>query len=80
MTDLSDPSREAIHDAIQRHARDALDTPGAILTGWALVAEWMDDKGDRWLSRAHAASTTSWSANGMHHEVLYGDWDQDEED
>jgi hypothetical protein len=73
VSDDSDPAREAIHEAIQAHAPSGRK---AILTGWVMVAEWMDPEGDRWLSRAHAASTTSWAANGMHHEVLHGDgWD-----
>jgi len=68
-----DTAREAIHDAIQQHARIAREE-GAILTGWVVVAEWMDPAGERWLSKAHAASTTSWAAKGMHHEALNGDW------
>lgn len=69
--DAGDAKRDAIHEAIQRNA--AL-SDEAILTGWVLVAEWMDHTGERWLSKAHSASTTSWSAGGMHHEALYGDW------
>lgn len=46
----------------------------AILTGWAVVAEWVDHDGERWLSKASAASTTAWAANGMHHEAIYGKW------
>jgi hypothetical protein len=69
--DDSDPAREAIHAAIQEHAPRGED---AVLTGWALVAEWMDHDGERWLSRAHSATIPAWTAKGMHHEVLYGDW------
>lgn len=69
--DLSDPAREAIHEAIQKHAPKGED---AILTGWAFVAEWIDHDGERWLSKAHAASTSPWAAGGMHHEAIYGTW------
>jgi hypothetical protein len=69
--DQPDPAREAIHEAIQQNAPIG---KHAVLTGWAVVAEWMDEDGERWLSRAHAASTTIWSANGMHHEALHGEW------
>ena len=62
----------AIGDAIQRHSPDG--TEGAVLTGWTLVAEWMDPDGDRWLSKIHPPHLTSWQSNGMHHEALHGHW------
>lgn len=77
--DLSDPSREAIHGAIQQHGRMGTED-GAVLTGWALVAEWMDADGERWLSKAHAPHTSSWTAKGMHHEALYGEWPDGEQE
>jgi hypothetical protein len=66
----SDP-RDAIHQAIQDNAPRGED---AILTGWALVCEWIDHDGERWLSKAHAASTAQWAANGMWHEAIFGAW------
>lgn len=77
MIDQSDPARDAIHEAIQKHAPRGQD---ALLTGWALVAEWVDHDGDRWLSKAHAAPTTLWAANGMMHEAIYGEWPEHGED
>ncbi len=77
VSDAGDPDREAIHKAIQQNMQTGKD---AILTGWALVAEWIDHEGERWLSKAHAASTTQWAARGMHHEVLHGDWPDPEDD
>jgi hypothetical protein len=74
--DDSDPAREAIHAAIQQNASLAGE---AILTGWVLVAEWVDHSGERWLSKAHAASTTNWAAGGMHHEALYGSWPSEDD-
>jgi hypothetical protein len=73
MPDESDAKRDAIHDAIQASGPE-FDDGHAVLTGWALVAEWMDEKGERWLSKAHAAGTAVWAARGMHHEALYGEW------
>ena len=73
--DASDPARDAIHEAIQQNATLAEE---AILTGWVLVAEWVDHSGQRWLSKAHAASTTDWTARGMHHEALHGEWPSDD--
>lgn len=78
MPDLSDPSRDAIHEAIQGHMPMGKE---AVLTGWVIVAEWMDHEGERWLSKGRAASTPAWTANGMHHEAIHGGWpDNDESD
>lgn len=71
MADESDPQRDAIHEAIQVNAFSG---GRAVLTGWALVAEWMDEDGERWLTKAHAATTPQWAADGMHHQALHGDW------
>lgn len=71
MAGTSDAARDAIHTAIQEHAPRGED---ALLTGWTLVAEWIDHDGERWLSRAFASSTPAWTARGMHHEALHGDW------
>jgi hypothetical protein len=64
MTADPDPKREALHRAIQASAPE-FDTGHAVLTGWALVAEWMDEAGERWLSKAYAPGTAVWEAKGM---------------
>lgn len=69
--DASDPARDAIHDAIQEHAPRGQD---AVLTGWVMVAEWIDHQGERWLTKGHSQSTANWAASGMYHEALYGEW------
>lgn len=71
MTDSGDPARDALHNAIQEHAPIGSE---ALLTGWVLVAEWVDHDGERWITKAHAASTSAWAAKGMHHEALHGKW------
>ena len=68
-----DPAREAIHNAIEAHAPVA-ETGGAVLTGWTVVAEWMDADGARWLTRGCAEGMTTWGAKGLHHEAIYGEW------
>jgi hypothetical protein len=73
MPENSDPKRDALHAAIQASGPE-FDNGHAVLTGWALVAEWMDEEGERWLSKAHAAGTAEWAAKGMHFEVLHGHW------
>ena len=68
----ADP-REAIDDAIREHVAGVTDR-GAVVTGWAIVIELMDEDGHRWLARAHAETTSPWAASGMWHEALYGAW------
>ncbi len=75
--DDSDPRRDALHDFLQQQGPVDIDRP-AILTGWVVVAEWMDDGGKRWLSRGWSSSKAKWDADGMMHEALYGSWDQDD--
>jgi hypothetical protein len=69
--------RDAIHDAIQTHAPIAR-AEGAILTGWIVVAEWMAQDGERWLSKAYASATPQWTATGMIYEVLHGEWPKED--
>jgi hypothetical protein len=76
MSDASDPKRDAIHALLQdlgpAHDR------AAVLAGWAIVCDWMDEDGERWLSKAHSANQPAWVAAGYHHEALYGDWPDDD--
>lgn len=77
MPDESDPRRDRVHEVLQHQG-----CPGhepAVLVGWALVCDWMDDKGDRWLTKAHSATVPTWQANGMWHEALNGAWTDDDE-
>lgn len=76
MSDNSDERRDRLHAFLQSEgvAEDATGAEGALLTGWAIVTEWMAPDGERWLSKAHAASSAEWHAQGMHHAALYDDW------
>lgn len=79
-------SRAAIGAAITEHVgavfaqvEDDEEAPDhVVLTGWALVCEWMDGKGERWLTKIAGgggpATIPSWQAKSYHHEALYGDW------
>lgn len=82
MSDESDPRRDAIHERIQELGPPDIDK-SAVLVGWVMVCDWMDEDGERWLSKGHSSSIPTWTAEGMHHEALYGDWpaaDADEDD
>ncbi len=78
MADESDATRDKLHEAIQE-AGPEITRPGSLLTGWVLICEWMDDEGERWLSKGHCASTAPWQAEGMLHRGLYGDWPDPDE-
>jgi hypothetical protein len=71
--DDSDPRRDAIHEKLQELGPHQLEK-AAVLTGFVLVCEWMDEDGERWLSKCHSSSLTNWTASGLHHEALYGNW------
>lgn len=79
MIDDSDERRDAIDAFLRAQRPTDIDRP-AVLTGWVLVMEWMADDGECWLTRGHAASLTSWHADGLHHEALYGDWPDDDDE
>lgn len=77
--DKSDFRRDEIHAKIQELGPSGMEKK-AVLVGWAIVCDWMDEDGERWVSKAHSASIPSWSADGMHHEALYGNWPEGVED
>jgi hypothetical protein len=73
--DDSDPQRDAIHERLQETGPIGLDEgKAAVLTGWVVVAEWMDEDGGKWLAKCHSASLTTWTAAGFHQEALHGTW------
>lgn len=74
MIDESDEKRDRIHEVLQEVGPANMGDRAAVLTGWAIVTEWMDQDGGRWLTKAHSASIPGWTASGLHHEALYGDW------
>jgi hypothetical protein len=71
--------RDAIDEAIRANVAGVTDR-GAVVTGWAMVVELMDEDGRRWLARAHAETTPPWAACGMWHEALYGAWPHEDDD
>lgn len=75
--DESDERRDALHAFLQEQGPD-IDKP-AVLVGFAVVLDWSDVDGDRWVSKAHSASIPSWHADGLYHRALYGDWSDDED-
>jgi hypothetical protein len=49
-------------------------TPTAMVSGFALVVEWVEPDGERKLSRLYPPHMTPWHADGMWHAALYNDW------
>ena len=77
--------RQTMYEAISENgpivreddeAQSDLET--SVCTGWILITEWMDSRGMRWLSRvsgdAAGENLIHWTANGLLHEALYGEW------
>jgi hypothetical protein len=62
-------------DAIQRLATPE-DHPNALLNGFVLIAEWVDESGERWLTRGLPPTQPDWVNTGY---LLAGlDWDEEE--
>ena len=62
------------HDDISRvlsEHQPNLDDRAAILVGYVVIAEWSDEKGERWLSNRSAPGMPTWAARGLLHEALY---------
>lgn len=72
--DRSDERRDAITAALQEIGPADMGEKSAVLVGWVLVCDWMDEDGERWLSKGHSASIPAWVAAGLHHEALNGTW------
>jgi hypothetical protein len=71
--------RALIHEALERAKPRAIQGLTSVLTGWVVVAEYMDADGDKWLSRFQSEGMTTWSRAGLLHEGLQGStWDADD--
>ena len=57
-----------IHAAVQAQPP----SEGALLVGWALVAEWARTDGKRSLTRTVSEDATPWQREGYLHAGLYG--------
>ena len=78
MTDDGDPRRNQTREFFQALGPVDPEEHGSVLTGWVIVQEWMNPAGEKFLTRAWDHALSQWSAKGMIHEVLYGDWPADE--
>lgn len=68
--------RAHLHDAIQSTIAIDNDLPeGAMLLGWAAIAEWMAPDGQRWLSVVDGNSAGEgcpmWQRQGYLHNALF---------
>jgi hypothetical protein len=72
---------DRIHDVLQADGAPRSDeiSGGVVLTQWAIVTEWMDHDGQRFLTRMHQPDGTIWQAKGLWHEALNGTWPGSEE-
>lgn len=76
-------SEDAIEQAILAYLREVYEDP-AIVTGWVIVAEFVDSKGVPDLHAFAASGMPYWKINGMLDaapaEIAYHDDDYDDED
>lgn len=70
MSDRARATHDALQASISAHQPD-LDDRAAVLVGYVVVAEWSDERGERWLSTASAPDMPSWAIRGLLHEALY---------
>lgn len=62
--------QDTLNEAIQSVGRH-----GSYLTGWVVIAEWIDSEtGDKLLSRLTSESAPTWVVQGYLHNALYEDW------
>ena len=81
---MANELQKAILDAISQDP--PCDAEGdqieAFITKTVIVVEWIDGKGNRWLTRrtllGDGSSGTTWDAGGMLHEALHGEWGSQE--
>jgi hypothetical protein len=48
-----------------------LDDRAAVPVSAVLLVEWMDEKGEKWMTRLEGPEMTSWQVRGLLHEALY---------
>lgn len=67
---------EAIQDAVMGLLSERLtEVHGGrgIVTNYVVLAEVMDENGERWMHKVTAPGSTSWSVKGILHEALFED-------
>jgi hypothetical protein len=60
------------------HAAIAGVEPGSVLTGFVLVAEWIDPNGEQVLTRHTSDDATPWQVDGWLSEGMR-DWEDDDD-
>lgn len=75
-TDSEKNARRDVHQAIQASNDANPEIEEAVLVNWALVAEWSDPEGQRWISRLSGNdggedSPPRWTVEGLLHYALY---------
>ena len=73
-----------IEEATLRYLREVYEEPPAIITGWVIVAEFVDSQGTPDLHAFAMTGMPYWKINGMleaaPHEIAYSDEDDDDDE
>lgn len=70
LSDREKSLHRALEKVLAEHSPD-FDERAAVLTGYVVVTEWSDEKGERWLAATETPGMPTWQARGMLHERLY---------
>lgn len=75
-------ARDELHDLLQRHCKllgpwDETGEMGPIpenvfVNGWVIMASWVDEEGDTYLTRIPSKNLPNFARAGLLHEGLYG--------
>lgn len=76
--------RRVLHEAIGSTNGEEDEVQGAVLVGWVVVAEWMDEDGRFWLTKqsgdaAGEKGVATWKEGGYLHEALFR-WPDEKDD
>ena len=57
--------KSRIHGAIQNEAPGLAEKQNAMLSGWLLVTEWIDEDGQRWMAHMGDDESPAWTRMGF---------------
>lgn len=73
--------RKLIQDALQLCLpSDHPDLETNLVTGWVVICERIDGKGDKWLSIMSNENMSKWTQKGMLHMALHDEYDREDGD
>ena len=79
---MNDPPHN--HESFVEAFQNAAEMDDAVLVSYALVCEWVDTDGKRWLTRVDADASgnrlSAWTRQGLLFNALHTPWNDDPEE